>query len=179
MGEGCEDRLPGLANLLREIDSVAGYRARFRGNVDLEDGAGGSDLLYLATPVNSEAAVTSLASHLGRGGAVFADACKAKGEDLFADSMQQLAERLGLRLKPLKSDDELLNTRYPFAEPPAGAGDGAIISGGRFVLSGRDYGCAWTGVCEKKALPRETVRAALEWGVNLAIASVQPLVRGA
>ena len=39
----------------------------------------------------------------------------------------------------------------------------------------RDYGCAWSGACGKDTLPRETVRSALEWGVNVAIASVQVL----
>jgi Domain of unknown function (DUF4159) len=178
-GAGNPDRLLGLSNLLREIDGLSSYQARFRGNVNLEDGAGGSDLLYLSAPVDSEAAVTTLASHIGHGGALLADACGSKGENAFAGSVQHLAERLGLRLKPIKPNDELLNTRYPFAEPPAGANDGPIVASGRFVFSQRDYGCAWSSACEKTVLPRETVRAALEWGVNLAVASVQPLARGA
>jgi hypothetical protein len=41
------------------------------------------------------------------------------------------------------------------------------------MLSLRDYGCAWSGACGKEALPRETIRAALEWGVNLAVLGAQ------
>jgi hypothetical protein len=78
----------------------------------------------------------------------------------------------------MDGNDPLLNSRYPFAAPPDGAAKGSVTSSGRFVLSQRDYGCAWSGTCEKTALPRETVRASLEWGVNIAIASVQPPVRG-
>jgi hypothetical protein len=177
LGESNDARLHGITNLLREIDNVSGYQSRYRGQVNLEDGANGSDLIYLAAPVASEAALTTLASHLGRGGALLADACSATAaED--AKSFQQMAERMGLRLKPLAADDPLLNTRYPFAEPPEGAGKGNVVSNGRFVLSQRDYCCAWSGACEKTALARETVRAALEWGVNLAIASTQPPARG-
>jgi Domain of unknown function (DUF4159) len=179
VGDSNPERHLGLSNLLREIDGLASYQARFRGKVSLEDGAGGSDLLYLSSAVDSETAVTTLASHLGRGGALLADACSSKDEDAFAGAIQHLAERLGLRLKPIKPNDELLNMRYPFAEPPVGASDGPIVASGRFVFSQRDYGCAWSSACEKTVLPRETVRAALEWGVNLAVASVQPLARGA
>ena len=178
-GEGSETRMHGVSNLMREIDSVSGYQARFRGNVNLEDGAGGSDLIVLSTPATTEAALTTLASHLGRGGALLADACGSLPDEQFAKTVQQMAERLGLRLKAIDAKDPLLNSRFPFSEPPEGAGKGTVLSNGRFVLSQRDYGCAWSGICEKNALPRETVRAALEWGVNLAIASVQPPARGA
>lgn len=178
-GEGGENRMHGVSNLMREIDSVTGYQSRFRGHVNLEDGAGGSDLIVLSAPASSEAALTTLASHLGRGGVLLADACgSVPGED-FAKAVQQMADRLGLRLKAMDEKDPLLNTRYPFSEPPDGASKGAVTSSGRFVLSQRDYGCAWSGSCEKGGLPRETVRAALEWGVNIAVASVQPPARGA
>jgi hypothetical protein len=163
----------GIGNLLREIDNVAGYQARFRGPVNLEDGNGSADLLYLCAPVASDAAITTIASHLGKGGAVLADACASADAEV-AKSGQQIAERLGLRLKPIKSGDPLLEARYPFSEAPAGAGDGDVVASGRFVVSQRDYGCAWSGAWEKKVLPRETVRTALEWGVNLAVLSVQP-----
>ena len=178
-GEGGETRMQGVFNLMREIDSLVGYHSRFGGNINLEDGAGGSDLIILSVPAPSEAALTTLASHLGRGGAVLADACSSVASAEFAKSVQQMAEQLGLRLKAIDGKDPLLNSRYPFAEPPDGAADGSVTSSGRFVLSQRDYGCAWGGTCEKNGLPRETVRASLEWGVNLAIASVQPPLRGA
>jgi hypothetical protein len=176
-GEGGETRMHGVSNLMREIDSLAGYQSRFRGNINLEDGSGGSDLIVLAAPASSEAALTTLASHLGRGGAVLADACSTVANQEFAKSVQQMAEQLGLRLKALDPTDPLLNSRYTFSEPPDGAAKGNVTSSGRFVLSQRDYGCAWSGACEKTALSRETVRASLEWGINLAIASVQPPLR--
>jgi len=178
-GEGGETRMHGVSNLMREIDSLAGYHSRFRGRLNLDDGAGGSDLIVLAAPASSEAALTTLASHLGRGGAVLADVCSTVADEEFAKPVQAMAEQLGLRLKAIDTKDPLLNSRYPFSEPPDGAAKGSVTSNGRFVLSQRDYGCAWSGTCEKTALSRETVRASLEWGVNLAIASVQPPLRGA
>jgi hypothetical protein len=166
----------GVTNLMREIDNMAGYQARFRGVVNLEDGSGQSDLLYLCAPVAGDAAIATIGSHLGRGGALLADACTAANGEV-AKAGEQIAERLGLRLKPIKTGDPLLDARYPFSEPPAGAGEGDVVAAGRFVLSQRDYGCAWAGTHEKKPLPRETVRTALEWGVNLAVASLQPPAR--
>jgi Domain of unknown function (DUF4159) len=173
-GEGTGPHVHGVSNLLREVNGVAGFEARFRGRIDLEDGVGGSDLIYLCAPVAGEAAVTSLSSHLGRGGAVLADACASEANGEFSKGVQELAGRLGLRLKPLEAGDPLLDTRYTFGEPPAGAVEGKVLGQGRFVLSERDYGCAWAGFGGKATLSRETVRSALEWGVNLAIASVQP-----
>jgi hypothetical protein len=178
-GEGNAPNLHGISNLMREIDSVNGFHSRFRGNINLEDGAGGSDFLVLSAPASSEAALTTLASHLGRGGALLADACNAVPGEEFAKAVQQMADRLGLRLKTMDAGDLLLNARYPFSEPPEGAKKGTVTSSGRFVLSQRDYACAWSGICQNDALPRETVRAALEWGVNVAIGSIQPPIRGA
>ncbi|HEY7268322.1 MAG TPA: DUF4159 domain-containing protein [Dehalococcoidia bacterium] len=176
-GEGDNSHVRGLTNLMREIDNVAGYQARFRGVVDLEGGGASSDLLYLCAPVLGDNAITTVASHLGRGGTVVSDACQANEAEVSKASMQ-MAERLGLHLKPLKLGDPLLDSRYPFAEAPDGAAAGDVLTSGRFVLSQRDYGCAWAGAAAKKTLPRDTVRAALEWGVNLAVVSVQPPPRG-
>jgi hypothetical protein len=164
----------GLTNLMREVDNVAGFHANFRGPINLDEGAGGSDLLYVCGPVESEVAVTTLASHLNRGGAVFADSCKTTVNGEKRQAIQALAGRLGLKLAPLGPSDPVLNMRYPFAEPPAGAGEGEVVGSGRFIASMRDYGCAWSGMCGNDVLPRETVRSALEWGVNVAISSVQP-----
>jgi hypothetical protein len=172
--EGADGRLRGLTNLMREVNNVAGYQARYRGGVNLDEGAGGSDLIYVCGPIESEKSISTLQSHLGRGGVVFADSChtaKASGDS--RKEVQDLASKLGLKLTALEQGNPLLDIRYPFSEPPAGAADGEVVGSGRFVASLRDYGCAWSGACGKDTLPRETVRSALEWGVNVAIASVQ------
>jgi hypothetical protein len=92
--------------------------------------------------------------------------------------MSELAERLGLKLRPIEHGDPLLDVRYAFADPPAGARDGDVLGNGRFVLSERDYGCAWSAnSAGKTPLSRDTVRSALEFGVNLAIAGIQPAAR--
>jgi len=168
-------RLLGVANLLREVDNTAGYAAAFRGAVRLEEGNGGCDFLYLRNAVTAETAVTTLASHLARGGAVFADNCRIDGDDGFQASMAALTEKLGLRLEPLGRGNPLLNVRFPFSEAPPGAVEGSVAASGRFIVSTRDYGCAWSGSCGKSTIPREVIRGALEWGVNVALASVQPL----
>src|SRR5262245_59664851 len=51
VGEDANGRLRGLTNLMREVNSVQGYLARYRGGVNLDEGAGGSDLLYVCGPV--------------------------------------------------------------------------------------------------------------------------------
>jgi len=173
VGEDANGRLRGLTNLMREVNNVAGYQARYRGGVNLDEGAGGSDLLYVCSPIESEKAVSTLQSHLGRGGVVFADSCHDKAANDTRKSVNDLAGKLGLKLTALEQGNPLLDIRYPFAEPPAGAAEGEVVGNGRFVASLRDYGCAWSGACGKDTLPRETVRSALEWGVNVAIASVQ------
>jgi len=166
--------LRGIANLIREIDNVAGHQATFRGVVAVEEGDAGCDLLYVRRPLDAEgAAATTIASFLGRGGAVLADSCVMESDPAFQGSMKTLAAKVGMRLAPVDPASPLLHSRYPFAEPPAGAMDGDVTAAGRFVLSMRDYGCAWSGSCGKNVLPRETIRASLEWGVNIAIAAVQ------
>jgi len=173
VGEDANGRLRGLTNLMREVNNVQGYLARYRGGVNLDEGAGGSDLLYVCGPVESEKALSTLQSHLGRGGAVFADACHTTANGDSRKAVHDIASKLGLKLTALEQGNPLLDIRYPFSEPPAGASEGEVVGAGRFVASQRDYGCAWSGVCGKDTLPRETVRSALEWGVNVAIASVQ------
>jgi hypothetical protein len=176
-GESDASHLPGLRSLLREINNVGGYEARFRGRVDLENDGSSCDLIYLCAPVTGDEAVGSLNSHLERGGAVLADGCSAGSAADLSKGMQVLAARLGLHLRAIEAGDPLLDTRYSFAEPPAGAMDGRVLSHGRFVLSERDYGCAWSAAGGKTVLSRETIRSSLEWGVNLAIAGVQPPLR--
>ncbi len=172
--EGASSHLAGVANLLREIDNVAGYKAVFRGPVHIEEGAGSCDLLYIRNSITTEPAATTIASHLERGGSVFADNCRVQSDEAFSSSILALCARLGFKLGPVDTANPLLNARYPFAEPPPGAADGEVNASGRFVFSMRDYGCAWAGACGKSLVPRETIRGALEWGVNVAIASVQP-----
>jgi hypothetical protein len=116
-GETAGPHLRGLSNLVREINSIGGYDAQFRGRLNLEQGTGGTDLIYLCAPVASDAAVISLSSHLGRGGIVLADACSGNGNGALAKGLRQLSEPLGLRLRAIEAGDPLLDTRYTFAEP--------------------------------------------------------------
>ena len=166
--------LRGAMNLVREIDGVAGYRGAFAGPIDLSAGNGGCDLIYLRNPSAGEEAITTLASHLGKGGVVLADSCRAENPTELAGAVETLTAKLKMKLAPVGPGDPLLDARYPFSEAPAGAAEGDVVSSGRFVYSMRDYGCAWSGACGKDVFPRETIRAALEWGVNLAVLSVQP-----
>jgi hypothetical protein len=167
--------LRGAMNLVREIDGIAGYRGSFAGPLDLSEGNAGCDLIYLRNPSQNEDAVTTLASHLGKGGAVLADNCRAEDPAALAGAVEALTAKLKMKLAPVGPGDPLLDARYPFSEAPAGAAEGDVVSSGRFVYSMRDYGCAWAGACGKDVFPRETIRAALEWGVNLAVLSVHPL----
>ncbi len=165
--------LRGTMNLVREIDSLGGYRAAFAGPLNLETGNGGCDFIYLRSPLIEEAALTTLASHLNHGGSVLADNCRTENPTELTKSVQLVADKLKMKLTPVGPGDPLLDVRFPFSQAPAGAADGDVLASGRFMLSLRDYGCAWSGACGKEALPRETIRAALEWGVNLAVLGAQ------
>jgi len=171
--DGEPSHLRGAMNLVREVDSVPGYRGSFAGRLDLNQGNGGCDLIYLRNPSIEENGITTLASHLSHGGGVLADSCRAEAPTELTQAVQAVADKLRLKLAPLGPGDPLLDARFPFSEAPGGAAEGDVLSSGKFVFSLRDYGCAWSGACGKESVPRETIRASLEWGVNLAVLSVQ------
>ena len=79
---------------MREIDSTGSHRASFRGNVAVEDGDGGCDLLLVKRPLNEDGrAVTTVASLLARGGAVLADSCGSNDDALLPKALSSLATK--------------------------------------------------------------------------------------
>jgi len=92
----------------------------------------------------------------------------------FAASVAALASALGRELRPVTRWHPLLMARHPFAMAPLKAdptnGEGVTLAeGDGLILTTADYGCTWTGGHGDDALPRDTVRAALQLGVNAAV----------
>jgi hypothetical protein len=167
----------GLRFLLREIGLTSPYRGRWGGTVKLGYPIPPVSLLYFGGNRGfavDGTAVERLRKFLDDGGVLFADGCAGGETGRFAASVAALAASLGRELRPVTRWHPLLSARHPFALAPLKAdptnGEGATLAeGDGIVLTTADYGCAWTGGHGEDALPRDTVRAALELGVNAAI----------
>ncbi|HVC33884.1 MAG TPA: DUF4159 domain-containing protein [Chloroflexota bacterium] len=164
----------GLRYLLREIGLTTGYRARWAGVVRLGDPLPPASLLYCAGTDKfdvGDGAIGGLREFLQNGGVALFDVCtEGKGSD-FVGSVERLAKQLECGLQPVDRSHPMLAARHVFSEPPlSGKQDETTLAeGGGLVLSTVDYGCAWQGGSSEKPLPRETIRAALELGVNAAV----------
>lgn len=180
---GAHDHRIGVRFLLREIGLTTPFRPRWAGAVRLGQPLPAASLLYLSGSAGfavGDAGVSQLRAFLQNGGAVFADACANGEAGRFAASVVALASTLGRELQSVGRQHPLLTARHIFAQPPlapaaSSGGNGApgegvaLAEGDGIVLSTADYGCAWAGGSETKPQTRETIRAALELGVNLAV----------
>ena len=163
----------GLRYLLREIGLATPYRPRWAGVFQPGDALPPLSLLYLAGSGRfalGDGAVGRLRDFLQGGGVLLADACSQGQVAEFAAAVESLAGPLDCRLEPVKRWHPVLLARHVFAEPPLAGRDGAgIAAGGGLILSTADLGCAWQGGSEDSPLSRETIRSALELGVNVAV----------
>jgi len=163
----------GLRYLMRELSLTTTYRARWAGVVRLGDPIPAVSLLYLSGSRGFQVGSTAqarLQQFLQGGGVIFADGCQGEQAVEFAASVQTLATALGRQLQPVERWHPLLTARHVFSEPPLGSPDHiALAEGDRIILSTADYGCAWQGGTPDHPLPRETIRAALEFGTNVLV----------
>ncbi|HEX5416463.1 MAG TPA: DUF4159 domain-containing protein [Chloroflexota bacterium] len=174
---GPQNHQIGLRFLLREIGLTSPYRGRWGGTVKAENPIPPVSLLYLTGNRGfavDDVATERLRKFLDAGGVLFADGCAGGEAGRFAASVATLAKSLGRELRPVTRWHPLLSARHPFALPPLKAGptngEGVTLAeGDGIILTTADYGCAWTGGHGEDALPRDTVRAALELGVNVAV----------
>lgn len=186
LGETAEVTAPhtrGIQHLLQEIGASRTAEVAFGGVVPLAQGTGDCTFLYLARsgpkqPTDAE--IAALASLLNRGGVLLAEHCAATGTGAagaFVKSMRKLAKALDLEPAPLAPESPLLTSRYVFGGPPPGAAaDGEVLADGGFIISTRDYACAWSGLSNGAPLAREDIRSALEFGVNLAALSARSAI---
>jgi hypothetical protein len=84
--------------------------------------------------------------------------------------IEGLARGLDRQTQPVERWHPILMARHVFAAAPRPSENGiALAEADGIVLTTADYGCAWAGGRTDQALPRETIRAALELGVNVAV----------
>jgi hypothetical protein len=161
-----------LAGALRQ----SGYRAAVDDGVLLTAGLDTYTLLYL---VGQEAfqlsrdEMLALHAYLEGGGCVLFESCRhdAAGADPPADaSFLDLLASMGIELKELQADHDLLFKPHLFAAPPPGfetEGTPGVQVGKGVIFSTCDYGCLWQGKRRDRAASREEIRTAMEWGSNI------------
>jgi hypothetical protein len=173
---GWDRHRDGLRYLAREVEAGTGRPVRVLEVAPAE--ADGIDLLYFTgygRLALSDADVEGLARVMQQGGVVLAEGCAAgpngeAGAREFARSFVELAIRLDRQLARVERGHPVLVARHVFGEPPPGAQTMSMLAeAGGMVYSYADYGCAWQGGPPDRALPRGTIRDALEFGVNLAL----------
>jgi hypothetical protein len=162
----------GLRFLLREIGATTPYRPRWAGLVKLGEPVPPASLLYLTGKAGFEITnlgLSYLRAFLDSGGVLFADGCLPDG-GAFVGAIRALALALDRELEPVDRRHPLFLARHVFARVPRPEPEGsALVAGNGLVLSGADYGCAWQGGTDEEPLPRQAIREALEFGVNLAV----------
>ena len=176
-GASSEPHRLGLINLVRELRATAPFAVSFLGDVRAGEAVGQCDLLYLCgagelslAPDDAELLLT----FLRRGGILFAEPCadvetQRQEHGRFAATFRQVMADLKFELDEADSDHPLFHARYIFGAPPDGLGGSEpILSKGHVILNPNDYGCCWQGGPSGRPLPRETIRAAMEFGVNAA-----------
>jgi hypothetical protein len=162
--------------LVQLLGGSSHYRARFIGQVPPAEAVNKCDLLYVSSGTNislSGGDVEGLRAFLDSGGAILGDSCYAEagdgGQDPFAATFGDLANKLGRSLKPVDRSMALLREPYTFGAPPPGSAKATMLAADGLIYCGADYGCAVTGGHAKKPLERETIRAAGEMLVNVAV----------
>ena len=178
--EGAVYHLPGVIGLVRAINGATKYRAEFKGLIDLNQEVRDCHILFTAGHQGfgpDEARDQVLLNFLERGGVLVGEACGANlsGADAaapFQQSFALLAERLGRRLGTVARGNNLLNAYFLFAEPPEGIdGPSHLVEGNGIIYSTGDYGCLWDGGRANAPASRESIRSAMEMGINLGVYS--------
>jgi hypothetical protein len=154
----------------------------------IEAAVGNCQLLYLngagslrLTPREG----AQLLAFLRGGGILFAEPSVQRETEQqengrFVASFQRLLADLKHDLEPIGSEHPIFSARHIFALPPEGLGGGApLLASGNVFLNPNDYGACWQGGHPGKPLAREVIRAAIEFGVNLAWYAADPSMRPA
>ena len=176
IGPGSVYHVAGLMNLLQAVNTTTSYRADFKGTIDLKQEVADCQLLIMAGGVRFNVTVESeafLKNFLDRGGVLLGEACGAITNSTdesvdFRDAFGELAIRLGKDLAPVRQGHPLLTSLHIFGGAPDGIdGPATIMADGGLVYSSGDFGCLWNGGRSDPPAPRETIRSAVELGINL------------
>jgi hypothetical protein len=167
----------GLIHLVRELRLSAPFLVQYLGDVRIEQAVGQCNLLYFSgagAPKLSPREGAQLLAYLRGGGVLFAEPSTQQETELreggrFVASFQRLLADIKNDVSPIGADHPLYTARHIFAAPPEGvAGSAPLLARDNVFLSPNDYGGCWQGGLPGKPLPRETIRGAMEFGVNLA-----------
>lgn len=176
IGPGAVYHTAGLMNLLQAVNTTTGYRADFKGILDLKQEVTDCQLLIMAGGVRFNVTTESeafLKKFLDRGGVLLGEACGATTNSTeesvaFRDAFAELAVRLGKDLAPVRQGHPLLTSLHIFGGAPDGInGPASIMADGGLVYSNGDFGCLWNGGRPDQPAPREAIRSAVELGINL------------
>ncbi|MEK7214253.1 MAG: DUF4159 domain-containing protein [Chloroflexota bacterium] len=163
----------GLRFMLREIGSTTSLRPRWAGTTPLSSINAGVSLCYVtaAGPFAVDgAALDGLRRFILTGGILWIDCCSSAPLSGFDDAARELAGKLGRHLSAIQRGHPLLTLRHVFGLPPVIGGPGLdVLEDDGIVVTPGDFGCAWQGGAAGSPLARETVRSALEVGVNAAV----------
>ncbi len=159
-----EHHLEGVHNLIREL-GYSGLRTTLR--IAVNNDIPEADLLYVTgsgTAKPTKKALASITARVKNGAWLLVDTC-GPGVEL-VNAFSDLAKKKA----GVEAQEDVLRARFIFGEAPEGASGTANIAwGDHSIMSARDFGCAWAGRHGNKPIPRETIRSAFEFGVNVAV----------
>lgn len=158
----------GMASLANEMKQHQITRLIVEDDMAFEPGIFGFNALYLVGEGDfslGDPQLKALKTYLQQDGFVFMESCDAAAEKAF----QTIVAALKINLKPVKKQHPLLSDPWHFAESPAGfAAEGELTASENLVFSTYNYGRLWFAEDSKGVPTREKIRAAMEWGQNLA-----------
>jgi hypothetical protein len=80
-----------------------------------------------------------------------------------------MAERLNRELVTVERDHPIFKSHHVFAQAPEGVdGQALLVAADGLVYTDNDYGALWNGGKRDRPASREQIRAATEFGINIA-----------
>lgn len=171
LGNGEKRHGRGLVLLAQTLTATGLANLQVRDDVLLVPGVEANDLIYLVGEGKFELAAgvaNGLANFVTRGrGTLLIEAV----DPAAAESFSSLLNGFKGALTPLTLGHPLLTRPNVFALPPAGYDPSQppeVQAGDGIIFSRANYGLLWQGLSASGSPGRELIRAAVEWGQNLA-----------
>ncbi len=155
----------GFQFFLRELE-FAGFRPLLA--PASEDVVPEADLIYITAASDasvSSALIKRIRERVSQGSWLLVDPCGSETGMLEAFNPLLKVDEA----KTARTENLVLGSRFVFGTAPPGAfPTRKLLWGENVILSPCDYGCAWSGRRGEDVFQRDLVRAALEFGVNVA-----------
>ncbi len=167
-----------MRNLIREINRQGNFIANLEENISLNKAISKYTMVYLTGngrfEITAEQEAALGAFLRSGGGVIFGEGCsegqgvtETKEAKEFGLAFNHLASQLNCKLGDVQRGHPLLTGAYIFSEVPQGAEPAMLLEGGHMVYSGSNYGCAWQGGHQDRALSRDIIRDSFEIGINI------------